>query len=511
MQQCLQDRFTGVVDESLEYVALQRQLIRVLVAEWYTKKFGAKADRKDLKELKQSREAVFVRQERHQDELRHSSVEDNPDRESERSLKIDRVQIENFRAIDHLEFRFGTGSPDEAGWMMLLGENGVGKSSILQAVALALMGAEHARKLRDVDPTTVLRRGTRSGVVRVFLAAEMKPVEMHLRPHGLAYSTPDSRLRTTLLGFGSARWLPRKGGFPPDRGDFMRCRNLFNPFVPLADTLNWLRALPPGEFRKTETALLRLLKLEPGDRLRRRRGVILVQPAGKPISRAYPIQQLSDGYQAALAMVGDILELLNKKRVDMAAAEGVVLIDEIGAHLHPRWQMEVVTRLRSAFPHLQFLATTHDPLCLRGVRDNEVIVLRRDSRQHIVALTELPAVEGLRPDQLLTSAYFGLNSAMDENIERLFDEYYALLAKPKTTKPEAIRLKQLQQDLQKYELLGANRRERLMLEAIDDYLAKQADAVRDGQGEQLKASTRAKLASILERVGIQPVKSVKKP
>src|SRR6266508_6058622 len=99
MQQCLQDRFTGVVDERLEYVALQRQLIRVLVAEWYTKKFGAKADRKDLKELKQSREAVFVRQERHQDELRHSSVEDNPDRESERSLKIDRVQIENFRAI----------------------------------------------------------------------------------------------------------------------------------------------------------------------------------------------------------------------------------------------------------------------------------------------------------------------------------------------------------------------------------------------------------------------------
>jgi hypothetical protein len=50
---------------------------------------------------------------------------------------------------------------------------------------------------------------------------------------------------------------------------------------------------------------------------------------------------------------------------------GVVLIDEIDAHLHPRWQMQVVTTLRTLFPRMTFVATTHNPLALVGARDGE--------------------------------------------------------------------------------------------------------------------------------------------
>ena len=57
--------------------------------------------------------------------------------------------------------------------------------------------------------------------------------------------------------------------------------------------------------------------------------------------------------------------------------------DEIETHLHPAWKLEIVTRLRRVFLRLHFLATTHDPLCLRGLQSGEVVVLRRSGRRHI--------------------------------------------------------------------------------------------------------------------------------
>jgi putative AbiEii toxin of type IV toxin-antitoxin system/AAA domain-containing protein len=486
-----------LVEPDAAYVALQRQLLTRLSAAWYADALGHEDDREELRVTKQTREKLFVAQREREAVLRTSSIEDDPNLDSRRTLKIDRVEIENFRAIDRLEFSLGAG-----GWKALLGENGVGKSSVLQAVALALMGARHSEALGEIDPTTLLRKGSRKGFVRVHLGADDAPVEVGLTPHGLEYSAPGAGLRTLLLGFGSARWLPRAGGFAPDRGDFMRVRNLFNPFVPLADTLQWLSGLRPGEFRKTEDALLRLLTLDAGERLRRRQGEVVVQRKEQPITQAVSVRQLSDGYQSILAMVGDILELLGRKRIDMSAAEGVVLIDEIGAHLHPRWQMDVVTRLRNAFPNLQFLVTTHEPLCLRGLRDGEVLVLRTDSKRRTVAISDLPSVEGLRVDQLLTSPHFGLLTTMDGHIEDLFDEYYTLLAKPKTTlsKDDVERLTFLRGELEQHEQLGSNQRERLMLQAIDLHLAKEADALRDRKDEVLSKQTRATLAAILDKV-----------
>jgi uncharacterized protein (TIGR02646 family) len=490
--------FASLIDLDTSYVALQRQLLRRFVAEWYPQTVGAEVDRQRLSESDRSETQMIIRQRQHEESLHKSSIEDNPNLESRRTVKIATVEIENFRAIDRLEFEFGTG-----GWKVLLGENGVGKSSVLQAVALALMGAKHAKQL-EVEPSSLLRRGAKAGFIRVRLAADAAPLEVRLKPRAIEYSAPDAGLRTILLGFGSARWLPRPGGFEPDRGEFLRVRNLFNPFVPLADTLGWLGGLRPGEFRKTEGALLRLLSLDSGERLRRRQGEAVMQPPKEPVSKAIPLRQLSDGYQAVLAMVGDILELLSRKRIDMAAAEGVVLIDEIGAHLHPRWQMQAVSRLRNAFPNLQFLVTTHDPLCLRGLHDGEILVLRRDTRNCIVAITELPSVEGLRVDQLLMSPHFGLISTMDEQLEQLFDEYYRLLAEPRLSKRQSERLQDLRGQLDRYEQLGTNRREQLMLEAIDEHLAKEADALHDRKDELLREETRAKLATILDEIDADP-------
>lgn len=96
----------------------------------------------------------------------------------------------------------------------------------------------------------------------------------------------------------------------------------------------------------------------------------------------HPIWRLSDGFRTMLAMVGELAwraAILNPtlgEKVSQSVG-GVVLIDELDLHLHPRWQRRVVEDLRRAFPNVQFIATTHSPFIVQSMEDHEVINLDR--------------------------------------------------------------------------------------------------------------------------------------
>jgi predicted ATP-binding protein involved in virulence len=95
---------------------------------------------------------------------------------------------------------------------------------------------------------------------------------------------------------------------------------------------------------------------------------------------ATPFSSLSDGYRNMLAMVADIAHraaVLNPQLCEQAAKEtpGVVLIDELDLHLHPKWQRRVVTDLMRAFPKVQFIATTHSPFIIQSLPDRASVQL----------------------------------------------------------------------------------------------------------------------------------------
>ncbi len=86
---------------------------------------------------------------------------------------------------------------------------------------------------------------------------------------------------------------------------------------------------------------------------------------------------LSDGYRNLIGMVADIayrcITLNPQLKEDaITEAEGVVLIDEVGLHLHPKWQRKVVEDLKRAFPKIQFIATTHSPFIVQSLNSSEV-------------------------------------------------------------------------------------------------------------------------------------------
>lgn len=142
--------------------------------------------------------------------------------------------------------------------------------------------------------------------------------------------------------------------------------------------------------------------------------------------------------------------------------------------------MRVVESLRRAFRRVQFVVSTHDPLCLRGLENGEAVVLRRTSHGRIYSVPDLPPIKGLRVDQLLTSEYFGLHSTMDPAIEQKYREQYRLLALRQPSARQEERIAQLRKELAPFDVPGVTRRERRLLEIIDKELA-QTDREPDRQ------------------------------
>ena len=206
------------------------------------------------------------------------------------------------------------------------------------------------------------------------------------------------------------------------------------------------------------------------------------------------LNELSAGYQATIALATDLMSVISKQVEVMESAKGLVMIDEIGVHLHPQWRMKVVSRLRKAFPHMQFLCTTHEPLCLRGHLKNEVAVLHRNVRKRVVTTKNLPDISAMRVDQILTSPFFGLHTALDEEIETKFSKYYRLLALRSPHNKDAIR--KLEDELKDKELLGSTERERILYRLIDEFLARREAAVSPEKQADLIASSNKRLFRI---------------
>lgn len=102
-----------------------------------------------------------------------------------------------------------------------------------------------------------------------------------------------------------------------------------------------------------------------------------------------PIKYLSAGYQSLLWMTMDMafrLALLNPEHPDQRTAEGIVLIDEIDMHLHPKWQWRILGVLEETFPKMQFIVATHSPIIISSCKNGNLI--RIDENQKILYLSD---------------------------------------------------------------------------------------------------------------------------
>lgn len=160
------------------------------------------------------------------------------------------------------------------------------------------------------------------------------------------------------------------------------------------------------------------------------------------------IEQLSEGYKIVIAMVADLAARMAEANPDMdnpLNSTGIVLVDEVDLHLHPRWQRDILSQLTKVFPNIQFVVSTHSP----------VIVVGAAEIAQVINLNKINEDENLIYDhtyisnvgQVLLSDLFGLNYLYSPEWDDKIEERNSLLSKQVLTEDEKKRLAELDEEM----------------------------------------------------------------
>jgi len=148
-----------------------------------------------------------------------------------------------------------------------------------------------------------------------------------------------------------------------------------------------------------------------------------------PIQGVVPVEYLSDGVRSMLAMTADIAYRCTKLNPHLDNApketEGVVMIDEVDLHLHPRWQQTVIPSLQEAFPKIQFIVTTHSPQVLTTVKPQNIQALVLEKGQ--IKIEKFDFSWGAKSHELLNHILGVDERPQNLEIVKILNEYIKLV------------------------------------------------------------------------------------
>jgi energy-coupling factor transporter ATP-binding protein EcfA2 len=403
-------------------------------------------------------------------------------------MYIDKVKLHNVKGFEHLEFDLSRPDGSHAGWTVFTGDNGAGKSTLLKAMAVGLVGRDVARSLQPSFHRWVRDGAEAEGASIALTLMPEKGVDEYLNKGGTSYKRFEAVLRLkangadALIEDGSQKasaaargpwsgqspgWFScgygpfrRVFGASPDATRLMvgaiteRYVTMFQEAASLFEVDQWLRNLNHKklEGRDAETRLLALiLEVLKDDLMPNQITVDRVDSDGLWLKDRNELHlawaDMSDGFRAALALLVDILRHLVKTYGFEGLTErdaagrltvvrsGVVMIDEIDAHLHPEWQQKIGFWLKAHFPKIQFLVTTHSPIICQAADPNGLFVLPEPGGETAPrALTgdEYQAIIAARPDTILLTSAFGLQNTRSQRAVDARAQYGRLKAKANT-------------------------------------------------------------------------------
>ena len=452
------------------------------------------------------------------------------------STRLGRLEVSNFRGLHQLVIQMPSrreGVPERTALtpcLLILGENSTGKSSVLEAAALALGDGGALDDLyvdfgeMVLDPAYMGSKRARPERALVTVIDEEGASRAITIGHfGYRFRNDRRFAMAPVFAYGAFRRYG-KSGRRHSRSRYLR--NLFHSEEELSNPERWLLGLNDERFNEVVRRLRDILSIEGDFDVIHRDWttgqclmVSKVPGAADGVLSRVPLRSASSGYRAVLAMVCEIMQGLSDARVNpefesLATARGVVLIDEIEAHLHPRWKIAIMSGLRKALPAITFIATSHDPLCLRGMEAGEVVVLRRvgggslggedeELPSRVELVEALPDMSQFRIDQLLTSDFFQLYSTDDPRIEQRIAEAAEILAKTTPgSKPEdadAVVLARLEKDVANALPVGDGEVQQLVQGAVAQYLAERR-TVSAERLRSLSEDTKAQIRGMLGRI-----------
>lgn len=371
---------------------------------------------------------------------------------------IKSIKIRNYKSINNLTITLENNeiSKFNSSCLCIIGENGVGKSSILEAIALTLSSTNDRTKYIKKS-LSILSDGEKKGEISISFVNSEKEIVLYFeneKDEIKISSNSQENLNIPLLAYGAYR-LPPRVNTNIREPKYTSIDNLFDPWYNLSICEEFLtnkNLINDEYFNKVSKILKDLLDLPSDSYFERDNNELYLNDGLNRLT----FNKLSDGYRAFLTIIIDIIYNWNLKNEDFEDFQGIVLIDEIELHLHPKWKIRIIESFRKVFPNISFIVSTHDPLCLRGFNKDEILFLTKTSNN----LTEyklLSIPDGLTVEEILTGKWFGLESSYDKNTQNLYEEYQNLLI----NNPDSIEIKIIEKKLQESIGILGNSKEKI--------------------------------------------------
>jgi len=380
-------------------------------------------------------------------------------------MYITNIKLTDVRCIKDVNIDLTKGSGAKS-WLVIVGNNGVGKTSFLRSLAMGLCDKTGATSLFQDTSGDWIRKGEKKATIEVQLVNKGTPYtitteienvsgkEIIRRPDDTSKDIPWDDI--FACAYGANRSI---------EGDRVQERyaaadalyTFFNYDFKLLNPELMLRRRA-----KTEEDIKEICKWL-ADILLLKEGSVGLDDSGIFIRKSgYDIHwgSMPDGYEVTITMILDMLgwAMLAGKTKKKNTLQGIMLIDELEQHLHPELQRFFVAKMHNNFPNIQFIATSHSPICAAGLADlsdNECSLELLNMREERYVTNEpLSLMHGWRYDQVLTSEAF---DTPDRNVETsvLMNQIRELYMKDRLTIKQEAKLNRLMKKLKKESPLGA--------------------------------------------------------
>ncbi len=354
-------------------------------------------------------------------------------------MYIRKAEIKHIRSIETFSMEFPEGG--EAGWHVLIGDNGAGKSSIVRSLAAVLIGPEEIGAVRPYWEEW-LSRDKDEGHIHLEISydpasdktGQTRPPQkrfpanqFNLKRNGRVIM--ESNINVTAMNPRNYNWGNNPGWFSVAYGPFRRFTggnsdwnkvyysapkagahlSVFGEDIALTEALEWLKELdrrrlkerasmPAGQVLEEGAGYVSSADLiyDGLHKFINRSGLLPHQSTFAGINidgdaefvdgngNIIKVTQMSDGYRSILSLTFELIRQLIRvfgaeavfknvnDEVPVFDLPGIVLIDEIDAHLHPSWQTRIGQWFTQYFPRLQFIVTTHSPLICRACEKGSI-------------------------------------------------------------------------------------------------------------------------------------------
>jgi len=373
------------------------------------------------------------------------------------------IKISNFKAIDNMEINF------KKGFNIIIGNNGVGKTSILEAISVALGGflggidgvnTKHFTKDEIRCVSELLGQGSynikyitpiqvecdveldNEDYIWTRKKSSIKAAKSTIEPRTICKKasslSEDNNAILPILNYQSVArmWAQKR-----EKTENVFKSDNFSRNIGYVDCLsqesnnklllNWCRKMEQvswqeekkiAEYEAVKITLAKFMSIMNDSDVNKvlydkKREELMYREGEKVL----PIRLLSAGYQSLIWMVLEIayrMAVLNPNLLEKITeiTPGIVLIDELDLHLHPKWQWRIIESLEKTFPNVQFIATTHSSIILASCKDDSILTINSD-----MSINYRKSSYGLQVNDILSIYQESNNIAL--NIKNKLDEF----------------------------------------------------------------------------------------